>query len=208
MTTTTSERSARDIALETLTPELRLRMVEWAELHNIPADDSIYWMAVMLKPDAQLQQQLDQGFVLIADAMDNFNSRLFELEESLQVKLEARLKLMEDFMTTQILDKLNAMEESARSTAEKSVSSRPNPTQPWLYGLALSILGTAVGISSFVWGYQQAVGIHPMPTSPSHMESKSFNLSPRLALPNQDKQNRCFEKDDWHCGVNPGSPDS
>ena len=86
---TTSNRTARDIALDGLTLGQQLKLRELADLHNIPDDDSLYWMSVMLKPDAQIQQQLDQGFDLIAGNMEHFTRRLIALEQLCQSKTEA-----------------------------------------------------------------------------------------------------------------------
>lgn len=96
MSLTTSNRTARDIALEGLSIQQRAKLLEWADLHNIPNDDSIYWMAVMLRPepesDAQQQRQqqiltrldaVEEGLSLIASTLEaSANSRRQQRQES------------------------------------------------------------------------------------------------------------------------------
>ena len=177
---TTSNRTARDIALDGLTLGQQLKLRELADLHNIPDDDSLYWMSVMLKPDAQIQQQLDQGFDLIAGNMEHFTRRLIALEQLCQSKTEA----------------------AATVPVRRS----------WLSVLLLSVMGTVLGTTGFIWGHQSRP-VSPVPVAASQTETTAtapgslsaeqsgtgLNLDPQIMKANQDRLKLCLADGNSKC---------
>ena len=178
--TTTSRRTARDIALEGLTPSQQLKLRELADLHNIPDDDSLYWMSIMLKPDAQIQQQLDQGFDLIAGNMEHFTNRLISLEQLCQRKTEgtATVPTPHPWLLALLLSAMGAV--LGTTGFIWGYQSRPLAPVPVAAGQ-----------------------IETVATDPSSMSAEQsgtgLNLDPQLMKANQDRLKLCLADGNSKC---------
>jgi hypothetical protein len=176
-------------------------VLQWAEMHNIPPDDSLYWLAVMLKPELspeqvqtllqaqtnQMAQQLatgvEQGFDLMAEAMEHFSRRLEQLEDRI-AQSKPHCGLVE-------------------GRAERAEAKAARLNLKWLPTLVMSLMGTAIGIGTFIWGYQASrPAIAPSTLqSPTDIQAQPqfLSLDPSLNDANQDRLKRCLADGNTKC---------
>lgn len=223
MNQTATARTARDIALEGLSDQQRAKLLELADLHNIPNDDSIYWIGAILRPDHEAtSQQLDEALDAIADGLEVIGQHLLKLD----AKVTATVTALPTAETTSD-DTVTATPADAAASTTTSSSTTSARFPAWAPALAASLVGAVIGTAGFVWGYQSrsvppaapaAATESSTPVSaPSSQEpdlatssaapnatdnaSTGIEVTPQLRRANEDRLQRCLADGNTKCTI-------